>query len=122
MTTAIVLNVLTIEIILRVRSLRQNLHNLLILNLSISDLGVALFSMTFALVSVLDCGQFLESNNAACQVILNTRTSSIIRTMITVLVMIVMKIIILMIIIMMMMMMIIIMMMIMIRIIDVAVR
>ena len=68
MTGAMIENVIAITIILRVRSLRQNPHNLLILNLSVADLGVALTGMTFSLVSVFDAGQYLQHHEVACKV------------------------------------------------------
>ncbi|XP_030850235.1 5-hydroxytryptamine receptor 5A [Strongylocentrotus purpuratus] len=63
---AMAANITAITIILRVRSLRQNPHNLLILNLSVADLGVALTSMTFSLVSVFDGGHLLLRYHKVC--------------------------------------------------------
>ncbi|XP_041462837.1 alpha-2 adrenergic receptor-like [Lytechinus variegatus] len=68
MTCAIIENTTAIAIILRVRILRQTPHNMLILNLCVVDLGVALFSMTFSLVSVFDDGRYLEEHKLLCKV------------------------------------------------------
>eukprot|EP00057_Strongylocentrotus_purpuratus_P020627 XP_011675101.1 PREDICTED: melatonin receptor type 1A-like [Strongylocentrotus purpuratus] len=67
MLGAILFNILVITTILRVRSLRQNHHNMLVLNLSVADLGVALTSMTFSLVSVFDSGHFLTTHDGVCK-------------------------------------------------------
>eukprot|EP00057_Strongylocentrotus_purpuratus_P019439 XP_011673913.1 PREDICTED: octopamine receptor beta-2R-like [Strongylocentrotus purpuratus] len=67
MLGAILFNILVITTILRVRSLRQNYHNMLVLNLSFADLGVALTSMTFSLVSVFDSGHFLTTHDGVCK-------------------------------------------------------
>ena len=69
MVGTIVFNALIIRIVLQVRLLRQNLHNLLVLNLCVTDLCAAAFSMTFALISVFDGGWFLTTHHAICQVI-----------------------------------------------------
>ncbi|XP_071492848.1 5-hydroxytryptamine receptor-like [Diadema antillarum] len=65
---ALVFNSVTIFVILRTRSLRQNLHNLLMLNLAVADLGVALASMTFSMGAIFDEGRYLESHRAVCKV------------------------------------------------------
>ncbi|XP_071492847.1 5-hydroxytryptamine receptor 1A-like [Diadema antillarum] len=58
---------MTIVVILRTRSLRQNPHNLLMLNLAVADLGVALASMTFSMASIFDEGTFLLSHRTVCK-------------------------------------------------------
>ncbi|XP_071503900.1 rhodopsin-like [Diadema antillarum] len=65
---ALSFNLMTIIVILRTRSLRQNLHNLLMLNLAVADLGVALASMTFSMASIFDEGRFLLSHRTICKV------------------------------------------------------
>ncbi|XP_072178658.1 uncharacterized protein [Diadema setosum] len=64
---ALSFNFMTIFVILRTRSLRRNLHNLLMLNLAVADLGVVLASMTFSMASIFDEGRFLESHRTVCQ-------------------------------------------------------
>ncbi|XP_071492844.1 rhodopsin-like [Diadema antillarum] len=61
-------NFMTIVVILRTRSLRQNLHNLLMLNLAVADLGVALANMTFSMASIFDEGRFLLSHRTICEI------------------------------------------------------
>ncbi|XP_054753714.2 alpha-2Da adrenergic receptor-like [Lytechinus pictus] len=67
MLGAILFNVLTITIIVRVRNLRKSPHNILVFNLSVADLGVALASMTFSLASVFDGGSFLINHDDVCK-------------------------------------------------------
>ncbi|XP_041482727.1 5-hydroxytryptamine receptor 1A-alpha-like [Lytechinus variegatus] len=55
-------------VILNTRSLRKHAHNLLILSLNIADLGVALFTMPCAMISVFDGGKYLTTNTNACKV------------------------------------------------------
>ncbi|XP_071492846.1 5-hydroxytryptamine receptor 1A-alpha-like [Diadema antillarum] len=64
---ALSFNLMTIVVILRTRSLRQNPHNLLMLNLAVADLGVVLASMTFSMASIFDEGRFLFSHRTVCQ-------------------------------------------------------
>ena len=68
MTAALIGNIAAFSIILRVRSLRRNPHNLLILNLSVADMGVVLTGMTFSMVSVVDDGGFLTEHATFCTV------------------------------------------------------
>ena len=65
---ALVANVIAMTAILRDKLLRKNLHNWLILNLIVNDLGIAITSMSFSIVSVFDHGQFLINNPAMCLV------------------------------------------------------
>ncbi|XP_072178100.1 uncharacterized protein [Diadema setosum] len=66
MLGAIVANMVAIVTILRVRLLRKNPHNLLILNLMITDLGLAVTSMVFSMVSLFDNGQLLTTHRVLC--------------------------------------------------------
>ncbi|XP_030846212.1 alpha-2 adrenergic receptor [Strongylocentrotus purpuratus] len=66
MISAFAANVTAIFIILRVRILRRTPHNLLILTLSLGDLGVVFTSMPFSVVSSLDGGEFLRTHHGVC--------------------------------------------------------
>ncbi|XP_030840951.1 prokineticin receptor 2-like [Strongylocentrotus purpuratus] len=65
---ALVANVIAMTAILRDKLLRKNLHNWLILNLFVNDLGITITSMSFSIVSVFDHGQFLVNNDVICLV------------------------------------------------------
>ncbi|XP_041461647.1 uncharacterized protein LOC121412951 [Lytechinus variegatus] len=60
MLVALLTNLTALITILRVRSLRQTPHNLLILNLIAADLGRVFLAMPFSLKSVFDHGEGLE--------------------------------------------------------------
>ncbi|XP_041453545.1 D(2) dopamine receptor A-like [Lytechinus variegatus] len=66
--TSLVANMVAIGTIMRLRSLRNVPHHLLVLNLSIADLGITLTSMPFALYSIFDGGVLLRSNAILCKV------------------------------------------------------
>lgn len=63
---ALVANLIAMTAILRDKLLRKNLHNWLILNLIVNDLGITITSMSFSIVSVFDHGQFLINNPVMC--------------------------------------------------------
>ncbi|XP_071481728.1 uncharacterized protein [Diadema antillarum] len=65
-TVSLAANSLATITILRVRALRENIHNYLILNLNIVSLCITVFSMPFALVSVFDQGALLSHNKPLC--------------------------------------------------------
>ena len=65
---ALVANLIAMTAILRDKLLRKNLHNWLILNLIVNDLGITITSMSFSIVSVFDHGQFLVNNDIMCLV------------------------------------------------------
>eukprot|EP00057_Strongylocentrotus_purpuratus_P001126 XP_001194088.2 PREDICTED: 5-hydroxytryptamine receptor 1A [Strongylocentrotus purpuratus] len=67
MPGAILANGVAIFIILRTRSLWKHAHNLLILSLNIADLGVAIFTMPCAMISVFDGGNYLRTHTSACK-------------------------------------------------------
>eukprot|EP00057_Strongylocentrotus_purpuratus_P026905 XP_011681379.1 PREDICTED: tyramine receptor 1 [Strongylocentrotus purpuratus] len=66
--TSLVANTVAIGTILRLRSLRNVPHHLLVLNLSVADLGITLTSMPFALYSIFDDGVLLQNNSILCKV------------------------------------------------------
>nr|XP_054751833.1 uncharacterized protein LOC129257515 [Lytechinus pictus] len=59
-------NALATSTILRVRLLRENLHNHLIVNLNVISMLITVFSMPLALVSIFDDGKLLEHNTGLC--------------------------------------------------------
>ena len=66
MVAAFVANVISIATIVGTRGLRSNPHNLLILNLSVIDLGITILSMSFSVGSLIFGGAFLQENYALC--------------------------------------------------------
>lgn len=70
MALALIGNFTTIFTILRVRSLRQNLHNAFVVNLCIMDLVVCFFSMSFSLADLFHEG-YLLSYGGFCRVSYN---------------------------------------------------
>ncbi|XP_071484439.1 octopamine receptor beta-2R-like [Diadema antillarum] len=66
LVSALLGNLLAMVTILRDRSLRRNPHNLLILNLTVMDMGVAVTSMTFTMWSIFDNGYLLLNSDAVC--------------------------------------------------------
>ncbi|XP_071487977.1 octopamine receptor beta-2R-like [Diadema antillarum] len=65
---ALFANLMAMTTILRDKTLRSNPHNLLILNLTIMDLGVTLTSMTFTIWSIYDHGRLLLDNHILCAI------------------------------------------------------
>ncbi|XP_030840959.1 octopamine receptor-like [Strongylocentrotus purpuratus] len=63
---ALVANLIAMVTILRDKVMRRNLHNWLILNLIINDLGFTIMNISFLVVSVFDQGYFLLHNKAVC--------------------------------------------------------
>ncbi|XP_041463166.1 histamine H1 receptor-like [Lytechinus variegatus] len=66
MAIAIVANLVAMVTIFRVPMLRKNPHNILIVNLTLDDLGVALTSMVFSMISVFDDGRLLKTYPVLC--------------------------------------------------------
>ena len=66
MVAAFVANVISIATIVGTKALRSNPHNLLILNLSVIDLGITILSMSFSVGSLIFGGAFLQENYALC--------------------------------------------------------
>ncbi|XP_071508509.1 G-protein coupled receptor moody-like [Diadema antillarum] len=67
MATSLIANIIAIATILRLRVLRSIPHHLLVLNLSVADLGITLTSMPFALYSIFDGGELLLTNPMLCK-------------------------------------------------------
>eukprot|EP00057_Strongylocentrotus_purpuratus_P009788 XP_011664262.1 PREDICTED: histamine H1 receptor [Strongylocentrotus purpuratus] len=59
-------NTLATSTILRVRLLRDNLHNHLIVNLNVVSMCITVFSMPLTLVSIFDDGRLLKRNSSLC--------------------------------------------------------
>ena len=67
MVAGILANIVAMATILRTWT-PHNHHNILIFNLSLVDLGIMLFSMTFSVGSFFDNGAALRENPALCRV------------------------------------------------------
>ena len=67
MVAAILANLIAMATILKTWT-PHNHHNILIFNLSLVDLGIMLFSMTFSVASFFDNGETLRGNRVLCQV------------------------------------------------------
>eukprot|EP00057_Strongylocentrotus_purpuratus_P005509 XP_003731128.1 PREDICTED: probable G-protein coupled receptor 101 [Strongylocentrotus purpuratus] len=63
---ALTVNLIALVTTLRDEMLRRNVHNWLIINLIVNDLGITITSMSFSIVSVFDQGYFLVHNDAMC--------------------------------------------------------
>ncbi|XP_071507610.1 alpha-2A adrenergic receptor-like [Diadema antillarum] len=61
-------NLMAMTTILGDRGLRSNCHNLLILNLTIMDMGVTISSMPFSIWSIYDNGILLSNNQILCKI------------------------------------------------------
>ena len=68
MVGALTFNILTVSLILGNKNLRKNCHNLLILNISVADFGIAVTGMSASVVAVFDDGYFLKTHGAFCWV------------------------------------------------------
>ncbi|XP_072178483.1 uncharacterized protein [Diadema setosum] len=67
MICAVTFNITALTTIIRVPSLRQKPHNLLLFNLAVADTSMALLVMPFSLNAILDDGVYLEAQRAACE-------------------------------------------------------
>ncbi|XP_071492858.1 uncharacterized protein [Diadema antillarum] len=67
MICAITFNITALTTIIRVPSLRQKPHNLLLFNLAVADTSMALLVMPFSLNAILDDGEYLKGQRAACR-------------------------------------------------------
>ncbi|XP_054763284.2 5-hydroxytryptamine receptor 7-like [Lytechinus pictus] len=65
---ALFANLMAIVTILTDKVLRKNFHNLLILNLTVVDLGVTITSMTFSIWSIYDNGYLLVHSDILCSI------------------------------------------------------
>ncbi|XP_041480970.1 5-hydroxytryptamine receptor 1-like [Lytechinus variegatus] len=63
---SLIVNLVALVIILRDKTLRRNVHNWLIINLIINDLGITITSMSFSIISVFDNGYFLIHSEVMC--------------------------------------------------------
>ncbi|XP_063953765.1 rhodopsin-like [Lytechinus pictus] len=61
-------NIVAFTTIVQDRKLRSNPHNLLVLNLIVMDLGIAVLSMTFSMISIFDGGRLLEAFPILCKI------------------------------------------------------
>ncbi|XP_030850251.1 melanopsin [Strongylocentrotus purpuratus] len=66
MAFTILANLVAMVTIFRVPMLRKNPHNILIINLTVDDLGVALTIMVFSMISVFDDGRLLRTHPILC--------------------------------------------------------
>ncbi|XP_041481679.1 5-hydroxytryptamine receptor 1-like [Lytechinus variegatus] len=63
---SLIVNLIALVAILRDKKLRRNVHNWLIINLIINDLGITITSMSFSIISVFDHGYFLVHSDIMC--------------------------------------------------------